>query len=153
MSIMVVEQNYDKKKNKMSVNLRFFFRVNFVKSVMFFQGKIKNEGISESKKVSKNIFEPLVTKYLSKYQENFVRPIPKTKKKLTKAAKLQMQIEDMEAEHEEQTKALRKDYESQIAKLKEDLAAAQTESSNLNQRFKITIVAFVILVIIYKLLA
>lgn len=120
---------------------------------MFFQGKIKTEAVNETKKVSKSVFEPMVTNYLSKYQEKFVRPLPKTKKKLTKAAKLQLQIEDMQGEHEDQIKTLRKDYEFQITKLKEELTATQAESNSLNQKFKITIVAFVILVIIYKLFA
>jgi hypothetical protein len=38
----------------------------------------------------------MITKYLTPMQEKFVRPIPKIKKKMSKAAKLQLQIEDME---------------------------------------------------------
>jgi hypothetical protein len=48
MTITIVEQNYDKKKNKLSLSLQTFFRVNFVKSVMFFEKKIRTEANKET---------------------------------------------------------------------------------------------------------
>lgn len=151
MSITIVTQHYDKKKNKLSVTFKHYFRVNFVKSVMFFQGKIKSEAINETSGIYKNSLEPMIIKHLSKFQENFKRPIPKIKKKLSKAAKLQMQIEDMEAEHEDQLKSIQKNYETQISQLKEEMSSLESKNNSLNQRFKIMLAVMILLIVTYKL--
>lgn len=81
MSITIIDQGYDKKKNKFSVNFKHFFRINFVKSVMFFQSKIKSEAISATHKAYNTYVMPLIKEYMQKYQDKFVRPVPKTEKK------------------------------------------------------------------------
>lgn len=152
MGIVVLEQDYDKKKNKFSVNLQFFFRVDFVKSVSFFKSKIKNEALAATQKVYSEYFDPMVTEYMAKYQPKFVRPVPKLKKKMTKAAKLQLQIEDMEADHQEEIAKLRKDYESQVSALKNQLEQASVDHNTVLLRVKIAAVVAVFVLIIFKLL-
>lgn len=148
MGIHIAEQIYDKKKNKLSVTFRLYFRVNFLKSVMFFENKIRNGASEETKKVYQDFFVPMIIKYLAKYEPRFVRPIPKIKKKLTKADKLQLQIEDMQTEHEDEILALKKDYEKQIVTLKQLLENSNEERAVLAQRIQIIAGALLVLVLL-----
>jgi hypothetical protein len=150
MGISIVEQKYDKKKNRFSVNLRYFFRVNFVKSVMFFQNKIKTEAINETTKWFKDFIGPMITQYLERHQSKFKRPLPKLKKKMTKADRLRMQIEDMEIAHEEELQVLRKDYESQISVLNQEIQQVREQNDQLAKRLYIAIVCFLLLAILLK---
>lgn len=150
MGITIVEQLYDKKKNKFSVNFKYNFRVNFVKSVMFFQNKIKSEALNETTKVYKSIVEPMITEYLANYQDQFKRPAPKIKKKMSKAARLQMQLEDLQADHEEQIKVLKKEHDTKINELQEKLNILHSEHTNLNLKLKGGIAGLILLIILYK---
>lgn len=152
MGIAILQQNYDKKKNKFSVNFRYFFRINFVKKVRFFQGKIKTEGTNETEKVYNEVFEPMVKDYLSENQKRLTRPVPKTKKKLTKSAKLKAKMEDMEESHKEEIDALKKDYDKQISTMKSEITTLKAENDTLKQRTYIIIAVVVSLVIFYKIL-
>jgi len=150
MSICIVEQKYDKKKNKFSVHMKYYFRVNFVKSVRFFQNKIRTEAINETTKTYKESFDPVTEKYLEKFQPQFKRPIPVLKKKLTKSAKLMMKMEDMETEHEEQVATLKKSYEQQISKLSQELESVKEVNSQLSTRLYMAIGLFLLLLFIFK---
>lgn len=151
MGISIVEQKYDKRKNKFSVHLRYFFRVNFVKSVMFFQNKIKTEAVNETTKWYKDFIGPMISKYLERQKPKFKRPLPKIKKKMTKADKLRMQMEDMETTHEEELQILRKDYETKISDLNQEIEQMKDQNAQLAKRLYIAIVCFLLLAVLLKL--
>ena len=150
----IIEQKYDKKKNKFSVSIKYYFRVNFVKSVMFFQSKIKTEAQKETKSTINEILCPMIREYLSEFSERFIRPIPKSKKKMTKVAKLQLEIEDLQTENEENMNKLKKDYESQISSLNQELTESKEENEALEFKFKIVsgVLAALIFLIVIRFL-
>lgn len=123
---------------------------------MFFKKKIWNETKKETTTTFTDILVPKIEKYLSPSFSKFVRPIPKTKKKLTKSDKLKMQLEDMEVEHEEQITELKKDFDHKVKAKEEELEQTKEQLEQFIMNAKIGAGAFVALLfvsyIIYYLL-
>jgi methyl-accepting chemotaxis protein len=153
MGIHIAEQMYDKKKNKLSVSVQIYFRVNFVKSVMFFEKKIKTEAIEQTKKMYDYNFIPVIIQYLAKLMPRFVRPIPKIKKKLTKADKLLVQIDDMQTEQEEEILALKKDFDKQLSTLKQTLEDLNEQHDTLTRNVKMIAGVVLVAMLFYMLYA
>lgn len=151
MNIQIVEQLYDKKKNSFKIEVKMYARVNFVKSVMFFQNKIKTEAKKEVTSVYPDIYTPLVKEYLKEFQPKFVRAVPKSKKKLTKVAKLKLELEDLQTEHEEVLAKLSKDHEKEMGDVKDQLEEVKQDFSALETKAKIMAAALAIIGVVFIL--
>lgn len=150
MLISIIEQDYNKKSNQFNVNFRIFFRVNFMKKVMFIQGMIKNEAIRSTELSYSSVIGPLIAEYLQKFQCKFIRPLPVVKKKITKAARLMMEIEELKATHEENLKEVNKQADQNIAKLNAEIEALNRANNEYKKKCA-GLVVVLVMIILYKL--
>ena len=104
---------------------------------MFFQSKIRNEAKKATESTYQQIFSPLISKYLDPFKEKFIRPIVKPKKKLSKVAKLKLEIEDQQIEHDENMFKMKKDHAKVVSNLNEEVKKSKEEYSTLEFRAKI----------------
>lgn len=148
MSIIMIEQFYDKKKNKFSVTMSLNFRVNFVKSVMFFQSKITKEAYKETTMVFNDKFHPLVLEYFGNFKGKFARPIPKTKKKLTKFDKLAIEFDEYRTQQEETTQQLNSEHQKELQILRDQIEELSSQNLAVKNRLIMAMAAFVIIILI-----
>ena len=92
----------------------------------------------------------MVKEYLSKYHENFIRKVPKLKKRMSKFEKIKLQMEDLELEHKEVLENLKKDFEKQLSTSKEELEQVREDYATL--LFRAKIIGCVLLLIILLVL-
>ena len=111
---------------------------------------IKNEAIKSTELSYLNVIGPLMVEYLQKFQHKFVRPLPVQKKKLTKAAKLAIELEELKTEHEGKIIEINKEHEQSIAKLKSEIDDLNSKNYEMKKKC-FYLVLLLVMIIIYKL--
>ena len=95
---------------------------------------VKNEAVNSTKENYVNTIGPLIIEYLQNFQNKFVRPIPQQKKKLSKAAKLLNEIEDLKAEHEEKHNSTIKNHEQVVSSLKDEISEINAKLTDMKKK-------------------